>query len=530
MAEKTEPEKIIIAPQAGRQTEFCRSSETEVFYGGEAGGGKSAALLIDAAYQVPIDGYKAIIFRRTYSDLEGLINLARQWYCPTGAKYNESKHLFKWPNGSQIKFAHMQYVKDIYTHQGQEYDYIAFDELPQFPKLAYVYLFSRLRGSNPKIKRFMRSTGNPDGPFLLWVKNRFFDPMEPSKGAYFKTVNDKDVKVNKGDVGAISRKFIPCVRAENKILMDADPEYENRLDQLPEDKKRALKEGLWTMQDKPDQLVHSDWWEAAIKGKNKFVDNGKYTIGADFGTHQGVDRSVEFLGIGNKPYRCRNWRQTKTTEMARLLAATASSVDRSNVMIGVDSIGPGTGVADSLEDDHQCGTILERCTHKDPIFDAKYIGDIQFDNLRSQMWWKLKLDFEDGNIDMSAFMEKPTKANGEIDEDSDQGYFDEFNILQEDILAHTFRVYNGKLLVIAKSELKKPENLGRSPDFGDALVIWNWTRRHHYTHDNNVDDDYKGDGYMKEWFEKTDEFEDFTEDESLYYEENYGNDAGSYDD
>lgn len=491
-----------------------------MFYGGEAGGGKSAALLIDAAYQVNITGYRAIIFRRTYSDLEGLITLARTWYVPLGAKYNESKHLFRFPNSSTIKFSHMQYVKDIYTHQGQEYDYIGFDELPQFPKLAYVYLFSRLRGSNANIKRMMRGTGNPDGEFLLWVKNRFFDTMTPMETGYFKTVMDKDVRVSKGTPGSISRKFIPCVRSENRILMDADPGYEDRLDQLPEDKKRALKYGLWVTQDKPNQLIHSDWWENALNGKNAFKDNGKYTVGGDFGTHQGVDKSVEFLGIGNKPYRCRYWAKTKAPEFALILAETASSVDRSNVMIGVDSIGPGCGVADDLETHHFCGDILDRCSHKDPRFDSKYIGEIKFDNLRSQMWWKLKLDFENGDIDMSSFTSKP-------DENSDHGYFDEFNTLQEDILAHTFRVYNGKLIVIPKSELKKPEILGRSPDFGDALVIWNWTRRHHYDHAHDLDGEYQMDGYMQDWLNKDDGVDEF-EDDAEYFDDVYG-DSGEYD-
>lgn len=490
-----------------------------MFYGGEAGGGKSAALLIDAVYQVNIPYYSAIIFRRTYPDLEGLINLARQWYVPCGATYNESKHLFTWKNGSRIKFGHMQYVKDIYSHQGQEYDYIGFDELPQFPKLAYTYLFSRLRGANPDIKRMMRGTGNPDGEFLLWVKNRFFDPMDPMRVGYFKTINDKDVKVAKGTVGCISRKFIPCIRAENRILMDADPEYENRLDQLPEDKKRALKLGLWTMQDKPNQLIHSDWWDNALEGKNEFQDNGKYTIGADFGTHQGVDKSVEFLGIGNKPYRCRYWPKTKAPEFAMILAETASSVDRGNVMIGVDSIGPGCGVADDLEVHHNCNDILDRCSHKDPRFDARYIGEIQFDNLRSQMWWKFKLDMEAGDIDLSAFTQKPH-------EDSDQGYFDEFNTLQEDILAHTFRVYNGKLIVIPKHDLKKPEILGRSPDFGDALVIWNWTRRHHYGDKDDLAGEYQVDAYIDaDWLRD----EDDEVDDAEYFDDAYG-DGGDYED
>ena len=496
---------IVYELQPGMQTAFATARETEVFYGGQAGGGKSFGLVVIAGRYIHEPGYKAVIFRRTYPDLEDLIHTARQMYVPCGAKFNESKHNFVWPNGAIIMFRHLQHMKDIYSHQGKEYDFIGFDELPQFPKLAYTYLFSRLRGTNPNIIRMMRSTGNPDGEGLLWVKNRFFDPMAPLERGYFKTRLSRDIKVSKETKGSISRKFIPCIRAENRALMDNDPEYENRLDQLPEDKKRALKEGLWTLMDKPDQLVHTEWWEAAINGKNPFKDNGKFTIGADFGTHQGVDKSVEFLGVGNRPYRCRSWARTKAPQFAQILADTANAVDHTQVMIGVDSIGPGTGVADDLEVHHKLAAVLDRCTHKDPRFDQKYIGDIQFDNLRSQMWWKFKTDMENGDIDMSMFQ-------------TEKGYFDDFNTLEEEILAHTFRVYNGRLIVISKEELRKPEMLGRSPDFADALVIWNWVRRHHYNVEVNLEDEYKVDFYMEKFF--ADEEED--DDSADYSEENMG--------
>lgn len=508
----TEQEKIVLEPQPGMQTAFLMAPETEVFYGGQAGGGKSFALILDALRYVTESRYRAVIFRRTYPDLEDLINEAREIYVPCGARFIESKHNFIWPNQASIVFRHMQHIKDIYSHQGKEYDYIGFDELPQFPKLAYTYLFSRLRGKNPKIKRYMRSTGNPDGEGLLWVKNRFYDPMQPLTPGYFKTVLDRDVKVNKGTEGSISRKFIPCIRAENKILMDADPEYENRLDQLPEDKKRALKEGLWTLLDKPDQLIQTAWWERSLRGDNQFIDDMRYTIGGDFATHEGVDKSVEVLGVGNRPFRVRSWDRTRATQFAQILAATALEVGMNRCMIGVDSIGPGTGVADDLETHHKCAPILDRCSHKDPIYDSKYIGDIQFDNLRSQMWWKFKTDMEDGSIDLSAFQ-------------TEGGYFEDFNKLQEEVLAHTYRVFNGKLIVLPKHELKKPENLNRSPDFADALVIWNWTRRHHQDKYRNVNEEYAVDDYMTKWFKKSGEGET---DSAEYQEENI--DLGSYED
>jgi len=79
-----EGEAKVWKPQPGMQTAFCESSETEVFYGGQAGGGKSIALLLIAMRYVPEEGYKAIIFRRTFPEVEELIIEARKMYTPTG--------------------------------------------------------------------------------------------------------------------------------------------------------------------------------------------------------------------------------------------------------------------------------------------------------------------------------------------------------------------------------------------------------------------------------------------------------------
>lgn len=221
-------ERIQVGPQPGAQTLFMMAPETEVFFGGEAGGGKSFALVVDAMRYIHYGDYKAIIFRRTKDDLSDLIALAQEIYGPCGGKLSGTTFVFK--SGTTIKFDSIYHIKDIYKHQGKYYDYIAFDELPQFPKLAYTYLFSRLRGggmkgANPNIVRYMRGTGNPDGEGVLWVKSRFVDSMPMNTCCYFKTVNDRDTRVDRGTELAISRKFIPCIRSENRALMDNDPEY-----------------------------------------------------------------------------------------------------------------------------------------------------------------------------------------------------------------------------------------------------------------------------------------------------------------
>ena len=53
------------------------------------------------------------------------------------------------------------------------------------------------------------------------------------------------------------------------------------------------------------------------------------------------------------------------------------------------------------------------------------------------------------------------------------------HLLQEEVLAHTYKEENGVIKIIDKNILKDAEHLGRSPDRADALVIWNWVRERH---------------------------------------------------
>lgn len=515
-------ETIQLGPQPGFQVDFLKCPAKEAFTGGEAGGGKSIILILDATRYIDEPYYRAIIFRRTSPQLEELLREASQIYPGLGGKFNGTHNRYTWSNGASIQFSHMQHLKDMYSHMGQAYDFIGFDELPHFPKAMYMYLFSRLRGKNPNIKRYIRGTGNPDGAFVMWVKHRFVDSLPPNTTGYFKTVNDRDVRFPKGTKDTVGRMFIPCIRSQNRILMDNDPDYEAMLEQLPEDKKRALKYGLWEVQDKPNQLILSKWWEDSLNGKNEYVDDGNFTVANDFG-HTGVDLSVELLGKGNRPYRFRSWQMTKTTEMADILALTCGSVARSRVMVGVDCIGPGAGVGDDIETHHAwLAPRLERCTHKDPTYEPRYKGEIAFDNLRSQMWWCFREDMQDGNIDLSAFMAVPQEGTEDVTEEQKaEGYFDDFNMLQEEIFAHTFRIHNGKLIVIPKAELRKPDSLGRSPDYADTIVIWNWVRRMHQKADINLDEEYQVDEYMREYMKK--EFDHEYEDQGVH------TDHGEYD-
>lgn len=223
-----------------KQQAFIESKAFETLFGGAAGGGKSYGQLIDAfLYALRYPKSKQIIFRRTFADLEkSLIRVSLELYPKEVADYNSSKHTWKFKNGSIVDFGYIDNEKDVYQYQSAEYDIIRFDELTHFTEYMYVYMISRCRGANPYPKGIKSST-NPGGVGHTWVKDRFIDIGEPNI--------IHECKLDSGET--TTRIFIPSLVQDNKFMLEYDPNYIDRLDNLPEKERKALKYGDWDIYD-----------------------------------------------------------------------------------------------------------------------------------------------------------------------------------------------------------------------------------------------------------------------------------------
>ncbi len=202
------------------QLAFCQAYPDEVLYGGAAGGGKSAAQVIDALfYAIEHEESKQIIFRKTFPELErSIIRESFKFYPGKPfAKYNSTKHVWSFYNGSIIEFGYLQRENDVYLYQGAEYDVVRFDEATHFSYDQVTYLRSRIRGPLP-YPRCMKLSTNPGGIGHVWAKNRFVDPVPPLN--YF-TGSD-----------GTRRIFIPANVDDNFALKENDPGYEKRLEAM----------------------------------------------------------------------------------------------------------------------------------------------------------------------------------------------------------------------------------------------------------------------------------------------------------
>lgn len=215
-----------------KQKLFIDAKESEVLFGGAAGGGKSYGQVVDALlFALKYPSSKQLILRRTFSELEkSLIRVAMEVFPRSLYRFNQSSHTCRFTNGSCIDFGYLAQESDVYQYQSAEYDCVRFDELTHFTERQYLYLISRVRGANSYPKQVKSST-NPGGVGHVWVKKRFVDPSAPGVGF----LGDDDMK----------RIFIPSLLSDNSFLASKDPDYRRRLLALPESERRALLYGDW---------------------------------------------------------------------------------------------------------------------------------------------------------------------------------------------------------------------------------------------------------------------------------------------
>lgn len=269
-----------------RQKDFLSLPDDifEALYGGAAYGGKTFLLVLLPLFRgfYKYRGFRGIIFRRTFSDLEKeIIRLSRDYYPITGGKYNEQKHSWHWPEyGSYIDFGHVNHASDIRQYDSSQYNYAAFDELTHFEEAPYIYFIgSRVRPSSSFNVSIVRNGTNPGGVGQTFTYNRFVKPCEDG----YKLLKDKKT--------GLSRIFIPAFYTDNPYGLEYDPRYGDKLEILPDAEKRAKKYGDWhafegsvfpefrplKFPNEPDNAIHviepfeiPEWWPKILS-----IDWGK---------------------------------------------------------------------------------------------------------------------------------------------------------------------------------------------------------------------------------------------------------------
>ncbi len=211
-----------------KQIEFFKADAKHIGYGGARGGGKSwagrrKAVMLCMNYA----GLGGVLLRRTMPELRNNHIIPLRSELHGYAKYQQDERSFIFPNGSRLLLGYCDNEGDLLQYQGQEFDFIIFEEATHFTEEWIKFICTSLRTTRKDFKPRVYYTTNPGGVGHEYIKRIFIDR------------NYKDGE--KPD----DYLFIQASVYDNKVLMEANPEYIDMLKALPEHKRKAHLDGCW---------------------------------------------------------------------------------------------------------------------------------------------------------------------------------------------------------------------------------------------------------------------------------------------
>lgn len=256
VAPPEEPEgDVIWTPNQGPQDRFLRSGTFEILFGGSAGGSKTEGLIAKATQQIHKPGYRALLLRQTFVELQEVMDRAADLYPHEDGKWNGNEKRWKFPTydaqghrtgvSSYIEFGYFDSWKHHRRYRGRQYSFVGWDEVGDCPEeRRWLFLVSRVRSTGPGIVPQICGTANPGGAGHGWLKKRFIVPCGKTgerlhRETYQYTWRGQVVSV------ALTRQFIPSRVFDNPHVIENNPTYVAQLMSLPELMRNQLLEGDW---------------------------------------------------------------------------------------------------------------------------------------------------------------------------------------------------------------------------------------------------------------------------------------------
>lgn len=218
-------------------------------------------------------------------------------------------------------------------------------------------------------------------------------------------------------------------------------------------------------------LIRREWCQAAVaryqdEALRKGVPTATRALGVDVANSEDGDRGAIAEGVGACCLEVRSFPCPDANQLGRDVLALMKANGIEPPRVGVDSAGIGAATVNELRFRGVRGVRalngghtaysradIERWQADTDTRDMPpvVVEAEEYRNLRAQMWWQARHDLQLGLVAMPN------------DEE-----------LIRDLTTPTWELKSGKITVEGKEDIR--ERLRRSPDKGDAFVLWNWVR------------------------------------------------------
>ena len=448
-------------PNPGPQSDayFCEADE--LFYGGQAGGGKT-----DLGLGLALAAHRrSLILRRVNKDA---VKLVERFAEILGHRNGYNGQLQRWRLGDRlIEFAGCEHEDDKQRFKGDPHDLIYVDEAADFHESQYRFIVGWNRSADTHQRCRVVVGSNPpttaEGLWVIKYWSPWLDPLHPRPAKpgelrWFTTGPDGgDIEVDgRGphliggeQVLARSRTYIPARMADNPDLKDSG--YAAVLAGLPEELRRAYRDGDFSagMKDDDYQVIPTAWIEAAQRrwSPNAQARAAMTSIGLDV-AQGGNDATVLAARYGGW-YAPLVRKPGKETRDGSDVAAMVAAARRNQCPVIVD-VGGGYGGGTLLRlKDNGIPAVGFNGAHRSTAKTRD--GQLAFCNKRAEAWWRLREEL-DPDQEFGSAIALPRDAS-----------------IKADLAAPRWELTTRGIKIEDKDQIRK--RLGRSPDDGDAIVM-----------------------------------------------------------
>jgi len=450
-------------PNPGPQSEAFACQADELFYGGQAGGGKT-----DLAVALALECHQRSLILREFKDDaramgDRLVEIA-------GSRDGWNENIGRWRRGNQVvDFDGLPNEKDKQRHKGKPHDLIVFDEIGDFYESQFDFIVGWNRSTDPNQRCRVLCTGNPPTRSKgLWVIKRWgpwLDPKHPRPAKdgelrwYMRNAEGEETEVDgpgpyqvEGEAEPVRAKSRTFIRARLKDNPDlARTNYAATLAALPKELRDAYRDGKFdaSLKDHPFQVIPTAWVVAAQQRWTPRPPQG-----------------VPMCGMGVDPAQGGKDRFTIACRYDGWYAPTVC-IPGSEIKLG--SQGAGHVIAHRRDDadivvdmggGYGSGTYETLVTNRIPVSvykganaSMKRTSDrkLGFVNKRTEVYWLFREALDPDQLGGSPIALPPDPE------------------LLGDLTVLTYEVGRRGIEVLQKE--KVVEILGRSPDKGDATVL-----------------------------------------------------------
>ena len=449
-------------PNPGPQTDAYYCIADELFFGGQAGGGKS-----DLGVGLALTEHQRTLFlRRINKDAVKIVARVEEIKGDRDG-YNGQLQRWKLGDNKQLDIAGCEQEADKQRFKGDPHDLIVFDELTDFLESQYRFIIGWNRSANPEQRCRVLAASNPpttaEGLWVTkywgpWLDKNHPNPAKPGELRWFTTIGGEDVEVDgpgphdiEGEAEPImarSRTFLPSTLQDNPDL--AMSNYSSVLAALPEELRRAYRDGDFSvgLQDDDFQVIPTAWIEAA---QQRWTENPPF---GEMMTAMGVDIAPSGGDVQVVSYRYGGWfgplQANKGIDKdGHAITAEVVRYRRDNCPVVVD-VGGGWG-GDAILAMRDNGIAVVPYNGVQVVQTKTVDGKLKFRNKRAESIWRFREALD------------PSQEGGS------QVALPPDTEMKADLASYRWQLTAGGILIEDKAKAKK--KLGRSPDKGDAVTM-----------------------------------------------------------